>query len=92
MKILRFFSTENFPILFLVKFSIYLNRRVFVMLSRPHPSSFTLDSVKAVPLSQFSFVRASLVSYVTFVSSLLFPLLSFFLCFGKIMLRGRTGS
>ena len=42
----------------LVKFSVYLNRRVFVM---------STDRSKAVSLLQFFFVRASVVSYVAFV-------------------------
>ena len=38
-----------------VKFSVYLNRRVFVM---------STDRSKAVSLLQFFFVRASVVSYM----------------------------
>ena len=62
-----------------VKFSIYLNRRVFVMktsISIPTNSSFPTDCSSAAPLLYFSFVCASVITYVAFVVSLLFQLCS----------------
>ena len=60
----------------------------------PHPppprlptSSFPTYRSKAVPLLQFIFVCASVVSYVAFVLSLLVPYLPFFCCFGRPVLR-----
>ena len=67
-----------------MKFSIYLNRRVFVMgLSGvtyflPH-----VEQKGAVVLLQFFFVCASVVSYVAFVLSLFVPHLSFLCCLGR---------
>ena len=57
MKTIRVFLSENFQFL-VVKFSLYLNRSVFVMGSN------------AVPLLQFLCVRVSMVSYGAFVLSL----------------------
>ena len=57
---------------FIVKFSVYLNMHVFVMLS-----SFPTDLSKAKPMLQF-FGCASLASYMEFVLSLFVPHLSFF--------------
>ena len=45
MKNIRNFYLEIFPFL-VVKFSIYLNRRVFVMLSKLCPHFFRLSGVK----------------------------------------------
>ena len=50
------------------------------------PSSFPTDCSKAVPLWQF-FVCALMVSYVAFVLSSFVRRVSFFLCFGKVVLR-----
>ena len=41
---------------------------------------FPIDHSKAVPLLQFCFVLASVVSYVALVLSLFVPRLSFFCC------------
>ena len=56
-----------------MKFSTYLNRRVFVM-----------DRSKVVPLLQFHFACASEVSIVAFVLSLFVLHLSFFGSFGRL--------
>ena len=54
-----------------------------LVLSHPHPHpllSFPTDRYKVVSLLQLFFVRASVVSYVTFVPSFCF-------CLGKVVLR-----
>ena len=58
------------------------------ILIKPRPSVvFTTDRSKAVPLLQFIFVCASMVSYEAFVLSLFAPHLSFFWCLRKDVLR-----
>ena len=60
-----FFYLKIFLFL-VVKFSIYLNGRVFVM------SSFPTDRSKTVPLLQFFFFRESVVSYMALFCLYLF--------------------
>ena len=55
-------------------------------LPRRPPDSFPTDRSKAVPLLQFVFVHASVVSYVAFVLSFFVHHLSFFWCLGKAVL------
>ena len=50
-------------------------------------SIFSTDCSKAVPLLQFFFVCASVVSYVAFVLSLFVSHLSFIWCLGRAVLR-----
>ena len=66
MKKYQIFLSENFHVL-VVKFSLYLNRHVFVM-----------DAFQGGSSIVFFFVGASMVSYVVFVVSLFVPNLSLF--------------
>ena len=64
----------------MVKFSIYLNRRVFVvrvMFRASKTSNFPTDHSKAVFLLQFFFINASVVPYMAFVLSRFVSHLSF---------------